>query len=103
MRATESQTEEPSEEKDDAGHRPRLTGKSLRATDFVLGIEDGFCGAAVDLLRLARQQKVSPCSKIELAPAGMRVRSLIASSHLAGPKSLTNGFATLVEKTVSRF
>jgi hypothetical protein len=55
MRATESQTEESSEEKDDADHRPRLTGKSFRATDFVLEIEDGFCGAAVDLLRSARQ------------------------------------------------
>ena len=56
--------------KEDADHRPRLAGKSFRATDFVLEIEDGYCGVAVDLLRSARQQKVSLCSKIELAPLG---------------------------------
>jgi hypothetical protein len=49
---------------------PRLAGKSFRATDFVLEIEEGFCGAAVDLLRSARQRKVSLCSKIESGTLG---------------------------------
>jgi hypothetical protein len=71
--------------------------------DFVLEIEDGFCGAAVDLLRSARQRKGIAVQQNRIGAAGIRVRSLIVSSHLAGPKSLTNGFATLVEKTVSRF
>ena len=57
IRATESQTEESSEERDDADSRPRLAGRSFRATDFVLEIEDGFCGAVVNLLESARQGK----------------------------------------------
>ncbi len=48
------------EQGDEAPHRPRLWGKTLRARDFIAEMEEGYCAAAVALLGVtAARRKIA--------------------------------------------